>query len=119
MYSPVLRCALSCALNPHLLYLRPVAPCSRSVLVLLIGLRLGATALFVVGLTKPLARYNPIVLGFHFVPIAWYLVALLWLGPEIWDREAIIEICSEVVHDAYGEHDVNAKLMVSEEITVS
>lgn len=38
------------------------------------------------------------------------LMPLLLRRPEVWDMESLVEIRSEVVHDADGEHDVHAKL---------
>lgn len=37
-------------------------------------------------------------------------VGLVLLGPEIGDGEALFEVCAEIVHPAYGKHDVHAEL---------
>lgn len=42
--------------------------------------------------------------------LKWDSIGLLRLGPEVGYREAIIEVCSVVVHYCYREHDVHSEL---------
>lgn len=57
-----------------------------------------------------LPRHDAVVLGPDLFAVTRDLVALLWLGPEALDGEAVVEVRSEVVHDANGEHDIHAEL---------
>jgi hypothetical protein len=59
---------------------------------------------------------QPLQLRVYLLLLKRYPIRLLRLRPEIWHREAIIEIRPVVVHYCYGKHDVHAKLGVMLEL---
>lgn len=70
-----------------------------------------ALLLELLGLPQLLPRDNALVLGLDLVSILGNLVALFRLGPEAGDGEAVVEVRSEIIHDANREHDICAELM--------
>lgn len=62
------------------------------------------------GLLEPLSADHLLVLGHHFVAVARYLVALFGARPKAVDGKSVVEVRSEVEHDANWEHDIHAKL---------
>ena len=46
----------------------------------------------------------------HLLAFKRYLVCLFGFWPEIWDGEALVQVCAEVVHPADGEEDVETEL---------
>lgn len=76
-------------------------------------MRLGESSLLLQFPSKPqlLSGHDALVLGLDLVAITRELVALLGLGPETLNGEAVVEVCAEVVHDSDGEHDIRAELM--------
>lgn len=74
-------------------------------------------------LSQLLSRHYPLVLCLELLPVMRHRVAFLRLGPEVRDREAVVEVRAEVVHEANREHDIHAKLQrartcVSTEVTI-
>ena len=61
-------------------------------------------------LSQLLPCHNLLILGDDLLSISRHLVALLWLRPESRDGETVVEVCSEIVHDANGKHDIHAEL---------
>ena len=55
---------------------------------------------------------HPLHLRTDIFSFRGYLIQLLLCGPEIADAEFVVEVRAEIVHPAYGEHDVHAELLV-------
>lgn len=64
------------------------------------------------GLSQLLSCYNALVLGLDLVSVLGDFVALLRLGPEARNGEAVVEVGSEIKHDSNRKHDVRAELCV-------
>ena len=74
------------------------------------GLRPEALLLQLPRLPHLLPRHDAVVLGPDLIAVVRDLVALLRPRPEPLDGEAVVEVRSEIVHDANGEHDICAEL---------
>ncbi|KAI1189808.1 hypothetical protein F5B17DRAFT_156993 [Nemania serpens] len=81
-------------------------------LPLIIPARLPSSRL---GLEPPVPQVEPagaqaLQLGVDLVLVKRHAVGLLGLGPEVGHREPLVQVGSEVEHDADREHDVHAEL---------
>lgn len=97
-------------LSPHNHVSRHVAH-SRA-LILLRLLSLLPLLLLQQSLSELLPRHDPLVLGLDLLPILRQLVAFLGLRPKIVDSKSIVQVRSEVVHDADGEQQIGAELIL-------